>query len=65
MTTPTTPNLAVTGTPVIAFKTGGLKDTVREFNPAENSGNGFTFEAYNKGDFINAVQVRVCVTVSS
>lgn len=53
----------VAGTPVIAFKTGGLKDTVKEWVPAStnadgraipSTGNGFTFEAYNRGDFIAA-----------
>jgi starch synthase len=33
----------VAGTPVIAFKTGGLKDTVVNWNPATRVGNGFTF----------------------
>ena len=32
------------GTPVLAFKTGGLKDTVFEFNYQTNKGNGITFE---------------------
>jgi starch synthase len=47
----------VAGTPVIAFKTGGLKDTVKEFDRVARTGNGFTFEAHTKGDFIMAVQV--------
>ena len=34
----------VAATPVIAFKTGGLKDSVKEFNPIKREGNGFTFE---------------------
>ena len=49
----------VAGTPVIAFKTGGLKDTVSEFNMATKAGNGFTFEAYNRGDLVAAIQVRL------
>ena len=48
----------VAGTPVVAFKTGGLKDTVKEFDPVTKSGNGFTFEAYNRGDFMHAISVR-------
>jgi len=39
------------GTPVIAFKTGGLKDTVFE-GP---EGNGFTFEAHTHRDYVEAV----------
>ena len=31
-------------TPVIAFKTGGLKDSVFEFDSKRFKGNGFTFE---------------------
>mmetsp|Transcript_22796 Transcript_22796/g.22534 ORF Transcript_22796/g.22534 Transcript_22796/m.22534 type:complete len:1013 (+) Transcript_22796:2043-5081(+) len=46
----------VAGTPVIAFKTGGLKDTVFEFNVASKTGSGFIFENYNLGDFIYAIQ---------
>lgn len=40
------------GTPVIAFKTGGLKDTVFE-DPI--TGNGFTFEAHSHRDFVDAI----------
>jgi len=42
-------------TPVIAFKTGGLRDTVTEFNQQKAEGCGFLFEAYNVGDFIWAI----------
>ena len=43
-------------TPVIAFRTGGLKDTVFEFNWKDNTGNGFIFENYNKNDFVEAIK---------
>eukprot|EP01056_Protomagalhaensia_sp_Gyna25_P000299 Protomagalhaensia_sp_Gyna_25__298@NODE_113_length_5155_cov_105_540070_g89_i0_p2_GENE_NODE_113_length_5155_cov_105_540070_g89_i0NODE_113_length_5155_cov_105_540070_g89_i0_p2_ORF_typecomplete_len545_score69_55AMPK1_CBM/PF16561_5/9_1e21Glycos_transf_1/PF00534_20/8_1e21Glyco_transf_5/PF08323_11/3e20Glyco_trans_1_4/PF13692_6/8_9e03Glyco_trans_1_4/PF13692_6/2_5e10Glyco_trans_4_4/PF13579_6/0_0016Glyco_trans_4_4/PF13579_6/1_2e04Glyco_trans_4_4/PF13579_6/1_5e03Glyco_transf_4/PF13439_6/0_11Glycogen_syn/PF len=46
----------VAGTPVIVFKTGGLKDTVFEFDLETQVGNGFTFAAYNLGDFIFAFE---------
>ncbi|CBZ50111.1 granule-bound starch synthase WX-TsB protein,related [Neospora caninum Liverpool] len=58
----------IAGTPVIAFRTGGLKDTVREGNPTpslpggkvsvENArkNNGFTFDAYTAGDFLFAIE---------
>ena len=43
-------------TPVIAFRTGGLKDTVIEFNFNNNTGNGFFFEKYCKNEFIEAIK---------
>lgn len=46
----------VASTPVIAFKTGGLKDTVSEFNYDRLQGSGFVFEKYDIGDFIYAIQ---------
>ena len=45
----------VAGTPVIAFRTGGLRDTVFEYNWDNNTGNGFTFDYYNAGELINAM----------
>jgi glycogen synthase len=51
----------VAGTPVIAFKTGGLKDTVHEWHPGKRTGNGFTFEAHNAGDFSAAVHRALAV----
>lgn len=46
----------VASTPVVAFKTGGLKDTVHEFNVQTKTGSGFIFETYNVGDFVYAIQ---------
>ena len=46
----------IAGTPVIAFKTGGLKDTVFEFNYENNSGNGLIFENYNYNELISAMK---------
>jgi glycogen synthase len=46
----------VAGTPVVAFKTGGLRDTVHEFNPKTEEGCGFTFESYEVADFIFAIE---------
>ena len=43
-------------TPVIAFKTGGLKDSVIEFQWDSEVGCGFTFESYKKEDFIFAIE---------
>ena len=45
----------IAGTPVIAFKTGGLRDTVFEYQWDTNTGNGFTFETYTPGDLIYAI----------
>lgn len=46
----------VAGTPVIAHKTGGLRDTVHEWNSGLSEGNGFLFEEYNHGNFVSAVK---------
>ncbi|KAA8498177.1 Glycogen synthase [Porphyridium purpureum] len=46
----------VAGTPVVAFKTGGLKDTVHEWNPETGDGNGFLFDGYNHNDFMWAMK---------
>jgi glycogen synthase len=46
----------VAGTPVIAFKTGGLKDTVTDFTTDRFKGSGVTFEKYEVSEFIYAIQ---------
>ena len=46
----------VASTPVIAFKTGGLADSVFEFREDSGVGCGFTFESYNLGDYLYAVE---------
>eukprot|EP00177_Eucheuma_denticulatum_P005295 GFKZ01009634.1.p1 GENE.GFKZ01009634.1~~GFKZ01009634.1.p1 ORF type:complete len:1623 (-),score=226.52 GFKZ01009634.1:859-5727(-) len=46
----------VAGTPVVAYKTGGLKDTVHEWKSEQGEGNGFTFESYTHGDFVWSVK---------
>ena len=43
-------------TPVIAFKTGGLKDSVIEYQWDSEIGSGYTFESYKKEDFIFAIE---------
>lgn len=50
----------VAGSGVIAFKTGGLRDTVHEFDATAGTGNGMTFEAHTHGDFVFACRVRLC-----
>jgi glycogen synthase len=49
----------VAGTPVVAFKTGGLKDTVFDFSPETGLGKGFTFEAHTHDDFYSALNRAV------
>ena len=46
----------IAGTPVIAFRTGGLKDTVFEFRWDNNSGNGLTFDYYNGRELVGAMK---------
>ena len=43
------------GTAPIVRETGGLKDTVAPYNPADNSGNGFTFDAYDASLLLGAI----------
>ena len=45
----------VGSTPVIAFKTGGLKDTVSDFDSKSKKGNGFTFIDHKCQDFFGAL----------
>lgn len=46
----------VAGTPVIAFQTGGLKDTVHEYNLRERKGNGLVFQSFSVKDLTFAIQ---------
>ena len=43
------------GTPVIVHKTGGLADTVSDYNALENSGSGFVFDTYTREGLMEAV----------
>lgn len=43
-------------TPVISFRTGGLKDTVIQYNYKTGKGNGFNFMNYDSDDFRNCIQ---------
>ena len=51
----------VAGTPVIAFKTGGLKDTVADWDAATRRGTGFTFSTHSTGDLQAAMRLAVGV----
>ena len=43
------------GTIPIVRETGGLKDTVEPYNMGLNSGNGFTFDRYDAGLLLDAI----------
>ena len=49
----------VGGTPVVAFKTGGLKDSVIEYLWDSETGCGYTFENHSPHDFIFAIERAV------
>jgi len=44
------------GTIPIVRATGGLDDTIREFNPESVKGNGFKFSAYSPSDLVKTVK---------
>lgn len=46
----------VYGTVPIVRSTGGLADTVREFNPQNAEGNGFVFQNFDSAEMVAAVQ---------
>ena len=47
------------GTVPIVRETGGLKDTVLDFDPERNIGNGFTFSIYNPHSMLFTIQKAV------
>lgn len=47
------------GTVPIVHKTGGLADTVKEFDLNDKSGNGFVFDVYQPGELVSAVERAV------
>ncbi len=49
------------GTAPVVRATGGLRDTVVNFDPATGAGNGFVFEAYRAGDLAAALERMVRV----
>ena len=53
----------ISGTPVIASKTGGLKDTIEEYNSTKKTGNGFLFENFDNKEFLNAVNRAVKILI--
>lgn len=51
----------VAETPVIAMKTGGLQDTVFEYNPQTNKGSGFLMYHHSKDQLASAIQRAIKV----
>ena len=49
------------GTVPIIRQTGGLKDSVDEFDPSTGEGSGFTFTAYDSGKLLAAIKKAVLV----
>ncbi len=49
------------GTVPVVRATGGLEDTIREFNPEKQAGNGFKFVEYEKTALVNAVRRALAV----
>jgi starch synthase len=44
------------GTVPVVRATGGLADTVQDFDPASRRGNGFAFERYDSAEMMNALR---------
>ncbi|UCE14849.1 MAG: glycogen synthase GlgA [Candidatus Heimdallarchaeota archaeon] len=44
------------GTIPIAFKTGGLSDSIIDYSSNSNKGTGFLFSSYDEGDFRDAIE---------
>jgi len=47
------------GTIPVVRKTGGLADTVREFDPVSGNGEGFVFEEYSSQEMMSALKRAV------
>jgi starch synthase len=49
------------GTPPVVRGTGGLEDTVQEWDPERRTGTGFKFHSYKPEDFLTAIQRALAV----
>jgi starch synthase len=49
------------GTPPVVRGTGGLEDTVEEWDPEARNGTGFKFHSYKPEDFLTAIQRALAV----
>ena len=50
------------GTVPVVRATGGLADTVQEFDPATAKGTGFRFDEYDPAAFQGAIDAGACIT---
>jgi len=51
----------VGSTPVVAMKTGGLQDTVHNFDPLTKKGTGYVMNFHNRECLVEAVQKAIRV----
>ncbi|MCK5554175.1 MAG: glycosyltransferase [Deltaproteobacteria bacterium] len=49
------------GTVPLVRATGGLEDTIRDYNPKTGEGTGFKFQSYSAGDFLHTVRKALAV----
>ena len=49
------------GTIPVVHKTGGLADSITDFNPKKGTGNGFVFTQYNPEGMIEALQRAIAL----
>ena len=45
----------ISGTPVIAYKIGGIEDTVSEYNIMDKKGNGIIYDNIDNNNFVSAI----------
>ncbi len=43
----------------VVFKTGGLADTIIDFDPLTEEGNGFVFDYYHKDDLLKTIKLAI------
>ncbi len=48
------------GTPPVACRTGGLADTITDYDPYSGKGNGFLFDGASASGLLQAVKLAVC-----
>jgi starch synthase len=51
----------VYGTVPIVRLTGGLADTVENFNPTDETGNGFVFEKYDADEMMKTIKAAISI----
>ncbi|MFZ5801010.1 MAG: glycogen synthase GlgA [Candidatus Omnitrophota bacterium] len=43
----------------LVFQTGGLADTIEDFDPLTGQGNGFVFDCYSKADLVKTIKLAL------